>query len=234
MNFDLSLAANSFHYRKYSGSYNEDLFCNDIPTNVNISSDDVSDGGNVVITTELVEDDGDGIPAELEDINENGDLDDDDSDNDGFPNYLDDDDDGDNVPTINEGHNYTTADGLSNAQNTDADLDGGDDIPDYLDPDDDGDGVLTRDEENESQDQNPRNDNTGDTNSADYLNPNVNSNDFPATAYREHTIKQKYTLNIQVENLSLPQINQDLYDFGSMLINSDPCPCSRTETPDFN
>ncbi|MEL0457047.1 peptidylprolyl isomerase [Flavobacteriaceae bacterium SZ-1-7] len=53
--------------------------------------------------------DGDGIPSYLEDLNKNGELlsadfttADDDTDGDSLPNYLDDDDDGDGVPTIDE------------------------------------------------------------------------------------------------------------------------------------
>ncbi len=77
--------------------------------------------------------DGDGVPDVNEDLNQNGNLQDDDTDADGIPNYLDTDDDGDGVPTANE---------LGDAN--------GDGIPDYLDPnqggnpndrDTDGDGI---------------------------------------------------------------------------------------------
>jgi len=222
--FTLNGNTNVFNFR----SYNTDpgnVFCNDIPVNVIITSDSQSDSGSVVVNTILTEDDNDGIPAELEDINENGDLEDDDTDGDGLPNYLDDDDDGDNVRTSIENPNYSASNGLSEAQ--DFDLDG---IPDYLDTDDDGDGVLTRDEENETADQNPVNDITDNTIGPDYLNDQV-SIETAATAFRIHSIKQTYTITAVVSDFSFPNLNQDILDFGTL----DPAPTSeRTLTPDFN
>ena len=77
-----------------------------------------------------------------------------DSDGDGLPNHLDNNDDGDGVPTINEcpgGVNCPDTDGDSvpdylehNMQDTD-----GDNLPDYLDTDDDGDGTPTTQEVND-------------------------------------------------------------------------------------
>ncbi len=87
-----------------------------------------------------VDSDGDGVSDVAEDINGNNEVDDDDSDMDLIPDYLDTDDDGDGIPTVDEG------------ANEDGDLDpttGGtqdwdsDRIFDYLDTDDDGDGILT-------------------------------------------------------------------------------------------
>ncbi|WP_203296461.1 FKBP-type peptidyl-prolyl cis-trans isomerase [Luteirhabdus pelagi] len=46
--------------------------------------------------------DGDGIPSIIEDLNGNGIEEDDDTDNDGTPNFIDTDDDGDGIPTANE------------------------------------------------------------------------------------------------------------------------------------
>ena len=134
-----------------------------------------------------LEDDNDGIPAELEDINENGDLTDDDTDGDGLPNYIDVDDDGDNVLTSVE-IDTDNADGDDNPLTNPKDTDG-DGIPNHLDIDDDGDGVNSIDEENLSQDNNPANDFT-DPAIADYLNPDVAST-VPASAYRVHTIRQE-------------------------------------------
>ena len=234
--YDLSIDGNSFVYRSYGNAHStslaSNLFCSDIPPNLNITNDDISSEGTVVITTSLIEDDGDGIPAAFED--ENLDEDDDpstnptDTDGDGIPDYLDDDDDNDNVPTANEHPNYTTEDGLANAQDTDDDG-----TPDYLDPDDDGDGVNTIDEENETQDQNPINDITDNSVGADYLNPDV-SFEVPATAYRIHIIKQTYTIDITVEDYTISLLQDDYYEFGSMTINSDPCPCTREVEVDFN
>jgi len=205
-------SSNRFTYRTY-GSLPSDseLFCNAVPpSNLDILTSDESTSGTVTITTVLTEDDNDGIPAELEDINGNGDLDDDDTDADGVPNYLDQDDDGDNVFTSAENPNYTETDGLANAQDSD-----GDGTPDYLDMDDDGDGVKTRDEENVSQDQNPQNDILDPNVGPDYLNPEI-SNTVPATAYRKHTIYQTFEVSILVENIAFPTLSQTMFDFGTL------------------
>jgi hypothetical protein len=77
--------------------------------------------------------DGDGVPDAYEDFNSNGDLEDDDTDNDGIPNYLDNDDDGDGILT-----QYEAKDADGNPIDTDGDGD-----VDYLDNDDDGDTILT-------------------------------------------------------------------------------------------
>ena len=210
LNRTINGSSNRLTYRTYS-TLPSSLFCNDVPpSDLNILTSDESTSGNVTITTVLTEDDNDGIPAELEDINGNGNLDDDDTDADGIPNYLDQDDDGDNVPTATENPNYTTADGLANAQDSD-----GDGTPDYLDMDDDGDGVKTRDEENVSQDQNPLNDILDPNVGPDYLNPDINST-VPATTYRVHTIKQSFEVSILVENISFPTLSQTMFDFGTL------------------
>lgn len=78
--------------------------------------------------------DGDGIPSYLEDINGNEFLNDDDTDRDGTPNYLDPDDDGDGVPTEDEiiihetDKDWLTPDDI---EFIDSDNSG---TPDYLDP----------------------------------------------------------------------------------------------------
>ncbi|MFK7929371.1 MAG: hypothetical protein AB8H79_14345, partial [Myxococcota bacterium] len=80
--------------------------------------------------------DGDTIWDYLEDVNGDGNLENDDTDGDGRPNYDDPDDDGDEIPTA-----FETYDGTGNPMRQDSDRDG---TPDYLDEDDDNDGVLTR------------------------------------------------------------------------------------------
>jgi hypothetical protein len=176
----------------------------------------------------LVEDDNDGIPSELEDLNGNGNLEDDDFDNDGIPNYLDADDDGDNVLTIDEDVNYTLADGLSNALDTDGDGD-----PDYLDTDDDGDGILTRDEDPD-QNMDPTN------NFSDPLNPLLNDylNDqitvtTAATAFRAHAIRMLYTIDVTISNINLPSITQQTLEFGT-LNDTSVTTDSRSGSPIFN
>lgn len=210
LNRTINGSTNRLTYRTYN-TLPSSLFCNDVPpSDLDILTSDESTSGNVIITTVLTEDDNDGVPAELEDINGNGNLDDDDTDLDGVPNYLDQDDDGDNVFTTSENPNYTIADGLANAQDSD-----GDGTPDYLDMDDDGDGVKTRDEENVSQDQNPLNDILDPNVGPDYLNPDINST-VVATTYRAHTIKQSFEVSILVENISFPTLSQTMFDFGTL------------------
>ncbi|WP_142785663.1 hypothetical protein [Changchengzhania lutea] len=223
--FNLS-AANPFNFRMYRDeSLPTNLFCNVIPPDVNITQDIESNDGSATITTFLVEDDDDGIPAELEDINGNGDLSDDDTDGDGIPNYLDFDDDGDNVRTKDENPDVNEDGDLSDAQDTD-----GDSIPDYLDNDDDGDTVATRDEENDSADNNPGNDITNGE-IPDYLNAEVVTT-VEATAYREHTIVLSYQVSLIISNFDLQLISQDVFDFGTL--DDSRLNTTRKVTPTFN
>ncbi|MGC1473309.1 MAG: hypothetical protein WA775_12010 [Psychroserpens sp.] len=232
--FLFSSSNNSFNYRTYS-----DIpvvlvdFCNDVPSSSNeILTDAEDNSGTVTITTILVEDDGDGIPAADEDINGDGDLENDDTDMDGIPNYLDPDDDGDNVLTINEidddnldGDN----DPLTNPLNSDANSTmNPDNIPDYLDIDDDGDGVNTRDEENITADQNPQNDVSQSNGGPDYLNPAV-ATTVVATAFRIHNIQQSFTISAFIENLSLSNLVQQDLNFGTLILED-----IREVTPEFN
>lgn len=109
------------------------------------------------------DDDEDGVPNVFEDFNGDGNLENDDIDGDGIPNYLDNDDDGDGVLTIDEAKdangNPIDTDGDGDVDYLDSDDDGdglfsnfetgdtdGDGVPDYLDADDDGDSILTVDE----------------------------------------------------------------------------------------
>jgi uncharacterized membrane protein len=114
-------------------------------------------------TCNNTDDDGDSVPTIVEDINNNGDPNDDDTDGDGTPNYLDPDDDGDTVPTKNED--------LNNDQNPADDDTDGDGTPNYLDPDDDGDTVPTK-EEDLNNNANPQDDNTDGDQLPNYLDPN--------------------------------------------------------------
>ncbi|NCO62950.1 MAG: hypothetical protein GW839_05015 [Flavobacteriales bacterium] len=216
----------TFNYRTYSNSSISNLFCNDIPNSeIDITSDEES-SSTIKILTILTEDDNDGVPAELEDINGNGNLKDDDTDGDGIPNFKDVDDDGDNILTRSENPD-PNADGLLNdAQDTD-----GDGIPDYLDDDDDGDGALTRDEETNTQNNNPIDDVTNSDIGPDYLNANVITN-IPATAFRQHTISKTYEVFMTVFNIALTNLFMEELNFGR-LENSN---LSETEilTPDFN
>lgn len=229
---------NVFNYRSYSSlpvSASNVLFCNDVPpSNLNIERDEVSISGEVTIRTVLVEDDNDGIPAEIEDENLDGDnnpaTNPTDTDQDGIPDYLDIDDDGDNVLTIEESVNYTAENGFDSALDTDGDGD-----YNYLDPDDDGDGVLTRDEESVTADLDPTNDRTiSDDNPdsiPDYLNDQITTS-VTATEYREHRITLTYTVSAILTNISLPSITQQTLDFGTLV--DDAVSATRVEDTIFN
>ena len=219
---------NFLNYRSYSTN-SGNLFCNDVPpSNLQITEDQSSSSGIYTISTTYFEDDNDGIPAEMEDLNNNGDLYDDDTDGDGLPNFLDQDDDGDNVLTSTELIDYDNDDDdddpLTDPQDTDEDG-----IPNYLDTDDDGDLVLTINEENITQDENPSNDYTN-PNLADYLNPDV-ATTVLATDYRPHSINQTYEVSILIENITFPTLNQNELDFG--ILEDTRTTGTRIVTPEF-
>ncbi len=86
------------------------------------------DLGTLSSCTGFEDTDGDGVFDTFEDINGDNDLDNDDTDDDGIPNYQDADDDGDGVNTADEDY-----DGDNDPTNEDSDNDG---TPDYLDAED--------------------------------------------------------------------------------------------------
>ncbi|UOB18196.1 hypothetical protein [Abyssalbus ytuae] len=189
--FNLS-AANKILYRIFDGDASS-FFCNEVqPANPKVIEEWTASAGTIEIETVLAKDDNDGIDSEDEDLNNDGDLENDDSDQDGLPNYIDLDDDGDNVPTSQEGYD---ADNPENSRDTD-----GDGIFDYLDPDDDGDGVDTRLEVTDNNLDSPANNINNDI--ANYLNPEV------ADAYsgtetitnREHRYTNGYSNTIRIIN----------------------------------
>lgn len=114
-----------------------------IDLNTNQSTDIVTgnfatpttDLGTEMSCLDLSDSDNDGVIDIDEDVNGDNNLDNDDTDQDGIPNYLDEDDDGDGVNTIDEDR-----DNDGNPMNDDSD---GDQIPDYLDNQD----VLVYDSE---------------------------------------------------------------------------------------
>lgn len=219
---------NTFNYRRYNTNP-QGIFCNDVPPgNIQITEDQEGTGAGTIFVF-LLEDDNDGIPAEFEDENLDGDNDPStnptDRDGDGIPDYLDDDDDGDNVRTVSENPNYDPVSGTTTALDTD-----GDGIPNYLDDDDDGDGVLTRDEEIAPQNQNPTDDITNNTVGPDYLNPEV-ANQLPATAYRAHIIQQAFEIRIEMSSLNLPNVLEEPFDFG--MLEDAITSTTRTVTPTF-
>ncbi len=205
-------ATNTFNYRAYTGNP-LNLFCNSLPpSDPVITNNSVATSGVVRFTTVLLEDDNDGIPANLEGQDPNGDGDFSDAldtDNDGVPNYLDSDDDGDNVPTSTENPDPNGDGDLSDAQDTD-----NDGTPDYLDTDDDGDGTITR-YEDENGDLDPTNDIEDATVGVDYLNPAVLAISA-IDLYKDHTKNQNFTCVIIIENMVLLNANT-----GATIINEN-------------
>ncbi|WP_281846563.1 hypothetical protein [Olleya namhaensis] len=221
--------AGLFKFRSYT-SDPTNFFCNDVPPNgIQIVEEYTTTSGTAYFTVSLIEDDNDGIPAELEDDNLDGDNDHTtnplDTDGDGLPDYLDADDDGDNVLTASESVAYTETDGLNNALDTD-----GDGIANYLDNDDDGDGIPTRNEEVTTFDNNPTNDVSDSTFGPDYLNPIFMNNHQP-TSFRSHSISQEFTVTLKFENISFPEIIYDETNFGTL--DDSLTSKTRTITPPF-
>ncbi len=229
VDYTINNSTNTLIYRVYNGDAS-DVFCNEIPpASPSVISEWAVLSGTVNITTTLEYDDDDGIPFEDE---EPGDMNDDyeypdalDTDGDGIPNFMDEDDDGDNVPTEDE----IEIDDDGNITYTDTDGDG---TPDYLDTDDDGDGVLTIDEATENN-----------------IFPASNilaGNDLPnylleeeqesvtATAYMEHTYTETYVNDITPDsNISFisdegTELRLEDLDFGSYEQTE-----SYDTTPDF-
>jgi uncharacterized repeat protein (TIGR01451 family) len=226
---DFSISStNPFYYRTYSNEVSSAIFCNDIPTsNLGLTNNYISNEGLATFNITLTEDDNDGIPAELEDLNTDGDDDPatnpTDTDGDGLPDYIDVDDDGDNVLTRIEIENQTITSELELAQVRDTD---GDTIPNYLDDNDDGDTVLTINEEGFFTPNLDPADDTSSNGIADYLNEDVSNYDAETTLYREHTIQQSFVLELSVINITLPILSQDFVDFGTLTETS-----SRVATP---
>jgi len=212
----------TFNYRAYSGDPSN-IFCNSLPPSTpEITNNYVATNGTVKFTTTLIEDDNDGIPANLEDDNVDGDNDHStnprDTDNDGFPDYLDSDDDGDNVPTIDENPDPNGDGDLSDAQDTD-----NDGTPDYLDDDDDGDGTITRYEDTDG-DNDPTTDITDPTIGYDYLNNQITTQVI-SDVYRDHTKTENYNCVISISNTTLinsatfEEIIYDNYSLGTVITN---------------
>lgn len=213
--FAINGTNSKFNYRIYDGNP-EDLLCNLLPEpTTSILNDYAATSGTVTTITTFVDDDGDGIPAHIEDKNLDGDnnpaTNPTDSDGDGIPDYLDQDDDNDNVLTKDEKHNYTETDGLSNAQDTD-----GDGIPDYLDDDDDGDGILTR-LEDANLDGNPTNDRdeSSPTPSVPRYLDAESRDEFDYPHFNKNQYKRTITVKFYIQNVNLDVISLTEIDFGT-------------------
>jgi hypothetical protein len=197
-----------FNYRTYSGDPSG-LICEEIPdANVSILEDYAASGGTFNTETTYVDDDEDGIPSELEDLNSNGDLEDDDTDGDGIPNYKDNDDDNDNVLTIDEKPDPDDDGLIDDAQDTD-----GDSIPDYLDIDDDNDGTITR-YEDENLNKNPKDDFADGSTIKRYLDAAA-ADVFVQDELNTNKFKRFITVTFTIENVDLELLNTDLIELGT-------------------
>ncbi len=115
--------SNKINYRIFNDAVSSNYFCQPIPPSTPTIQKEWLGTATLYVSNTVVNDDNDGV--EETDLTL-------DTDNDGVPNYLDNDDDGDGVLTKNE----LDDEGVP----LDTDNDG---IDDYLDTDDDGDAVLT-------------------------------------------------------------------------------------------
>ena len=154
--------------------------------------------------------DSDGITNMAEDLNNEGNFENDDTDGDGIPNYLDPDDDGDGVLTIAE-----DLDGDGNPANDDTDGDG---TPNYLDNDDDGDGILTEDEDT-NNDGDPTNDDSDDDGIPDYLDDTDDS------------IVPVGLENGGFESFGTQEVQLGQYDFSQVSNNPTTCMLDGDKTP---
>jgi hypothetical protein len=219
---NLDGTANKVTYRTFNEAVMANYFCDNIPptTPVAVRNYIGADGIATLFITAVL-DDNDGVPFEASNdpLKEGfGDFD-----NDGLPNFYDDDDDGDNVPTIAE-----LGDDPDNPMNTD-----GTDNVDYLDEDDDNDGVLTRYEVSDETDLNPRDNITDPAVGPDYLNPAV-TNEIVVDAFRIHAYNVRSDVRVRVDNLVLTsgseQITQETLSLGTIV---DIVNTQITLTPDF-
>lgn len=221
LELSLTSADNRFLYRTYNRSIGNNELCEIVPpANLNIIENYEATAGTIEITVTIEDDDGDGIPSDLEgrgDIDENGEYPNaQDSDNDGIPDYLDEDDDNDNVKTefeIDEDNLDEDNDPTTNPLDTDEDG-----TPDYLDEDDDGDGIDTI-EEDEDGDKNPINDRNNNAEGVlvpHYLNPLENTLYNNPGNTTNNSFTRTVTANFIVRNINLEILSATEIDLGTL------------------
>lgn len=214
-----------FFFRSYSRAIETGELCEVIPPDdLTITESYSAPDGTVFVTTTVVDDDNDGIPNEYEGISGEASADgiywdSDDWDEDGIPDYLDQDDDNDNVLTKNE-IDTDDLDGDDNPTTDYLDTDGDGD-PDYLDEDDDGDGVDTRLEDLSTEGKDPR---AFDNYVINTLGVSVyrylyNSPDameaFTDSGFIYNFYTRSVTTSFIIEDASFEIISSDSIDFGS-------------------
>lgn len=191
-------AENKIIYRIYDGELTgSNYFCVEVPPSSPTVAEEyeTTTGGKVILVMSVIEqDDHDGVEAAQEDINGNGVLDDDDTDADGIPNFIDPDDDNDNVTTLTEIGGEDAV-----PQNfPDTDSDG---TPDYLDEDDDNDGVLSRNEDL-NQNLNLLDDDSDGDGIDNYLDAD-SAMEVIVDEYREYTITRTFRTRVIAEDITL-------------------------------
>ena len=185
------------------------------------------DGATVFVNTGFIDEtsnadpDNDGLTNSGEGWDPDG-VDHQDTDEDGIPDYLDIDDDGDNVSTRSE------------LQEQPADED---EIPNYLDNDDDDDGILTRFEVSEDDPDDPRALTTAEG-IPNYLNDQQTS-EYIHDEYIDHDISRGYGFQILIENLKFTKqdgsgesIQFQTYNLGTLRSQSIDFPQCPAQDPD--
>lgn len=224
-------------YRIYDGEIGNDYFCRAVPPREpNVIDEYVTTEGTVRITTNY-NDSGDGQDADGDgiinieegmepDARNNPDSEShQDTDEDGIPDFLDTDDDGDNVATTRE--NLVDAEEFVDETYPDTDGDG---VPNYLDPNDDGDDVNTRfevDPDDPNTWANPASYVLAEDGTPNYLNPEIGREN----AYLENDtivpnqITRNFRANIEIvefnfvrqdgsgEEIRFDEYNLGTYDF---------------------
>ncbi|MDG3583404.1 hypothetical protein [Galbibacter pacificus] len=158
LNFTINNEANKVVYRIFDDEVSNSYFCQDVPPTTPLATEEwYAPSGTIQIITTVEDDDQDGVPTSQEGVvyNDDGTVNQEesrDTDGDGFPDYIDNDDDDDNILTSEE------IDFDDQKQLILIDTDG-DDTPNYLDADDDNDNIPTIDEDLNG-DGNPANDTT--------------------------------------------------------------------------
>lgn len=200
--------ANRLVYRTYSSQISQgNYFCSEVPPSSPTVLEEYAStsGGNVIFTTTVIkQDDNDGVPKELEDLNGNGNFFDDDTDGDGFPNFIDADDDNDNVPTLTEIEGKETL--PEDYRDTD-----GDGTPNYLDSDDDGDGTITRYEDLNALDNidgdgiadlNPVDDDTDNDGIPNYLDTD-DSVSLTVDFFKQYEVSRTFRTRLTAKNVTM-------------------------------
>lgn len=221
---DISDTDVRFIYRTYNRELESGDLCEIIPPGtLSIIDDYEADAGEIQITVTIVDDDNDGIPTEYEGLAgeayEDGIYwDSQDTDEDGIPDYIDEDDDNDNVLTIDEiiqdDDDYNP---LTHTLDTDEDG-----TYNHLDDDDDGDFVFTYLEDKDG-DQNPRDpanyvvdEETGE-NVFRYLSSQSNAVEaYTDPGKRTTTFSRTVTTSITIIGIDLDILRATTVEFGTL------------------